>query len=75
MREIFIGVSVVALILLVLYFVHAQTLLAREVSLHEARRGLASGKFRSIVDVRKASEYQAGHYKSAVSFPLETINE
>lgn len=75
MKEIIIGIFVVAIILLILYFVHAQTLLAHEVSLHKARKGLASGKFRSIVDVRKASEYQAGHYKGAVSFPLETINE
>ena len=40
----------------------------------EARKKLRSGEIRSVVDVRKASSYQAGHYKDAVSFPLDTIN-
>jgi len=75
MLEIVIGVSVVLVILIVLYFVHNESLLAKEVSLKDARKGLAAGKFRSVVDVRSPTEYQGGHYPDAVSFPLNTINQ
>jgi rhodanese-related sulfurtransferase len=47
---------------------------AQEVSVEAARKGLKEGKFRSVVDVRSPSEYQAGHYRDAISFPLNTIN-
>lgn len=43
-------------------------------SLEAARKGLKEGTFRSVVDVRSTSEYQAGHYRDAISFPLNTIN-
>ena len=74
MKEVIIGTLVVSVILIILYYVHAESLLAKEVSLKLARKGLVSGKFRSVVDVRSPTEYQSGHYKDAISFPLHTIN-
>lgn len=44
-------------------------------TIDEAKKALESGKIRSIVDVRSASEFQAGHYPGAISFPLDIINE
>ena len=74
MKEVLIGLLVVVVILGILYYLHTESLEIKEVSLQDARKGLQEGKFRSVIDVRTTSEYQAGHYEGAVSFPLHTIN-
>jgi rhodanese-related sulfurtransferase len=70
-----VGILIVAAALLVYYFFFMpgdpQVIL---LSAEDARKKLQSGEIRSVVDVRKAESYQAGHYKDAVSFPLKTIN-
>jgi len=74
MKEVIIGIGILIIILIVLYYLHMETTDVTEVSLASARKGLLEGKFRSVVDVRSTSEFRAGHYEGAVSFPLHTIN-
>jgi hypothetical protein len=57
MKEVIIGLGVVVVILIVLYYLHSETLEIKEVSLKDARKGLKDGKFRSVVDVRSTSEF------------------
>lgn len=74
MNEVIGSIIVITIVLIGIYFIHQETITVKELSLHQARSFLRTGKIRSVVDVRSPSEFQAGHYKDAISFPLHTIN-
>lgn len=45
------------------------------VSSAEAKKLIASGDVKKVVDVRTKFEYKAGHYPGAVHIPVGTINK
>lgn len=74
MKEVIVGLVVIAIIGAILYFTYRDSQVATHMTAKEARDALESGKIRSVVDVRDATEFQAGHYPDAVHFELKTIN-
>ena len=74
MKEVIIGLVVIAIIGAILYFTYSDSQIATHMTEKEAREALESGKIRSVVDVRDATEFQAGHFPDAVHFELKTIN-
>jgi len=74
MKEVIVGLVVIAIIGAILYFTYRDSQVAKHMTVEEARDALESGKIRSVVDVRDAAEFQAGHYPDAVHFELKTIN-
>jgi rhodanese-related sulfurtransferase len=59
------------LVLLNLYTYTGEALISSE----EAKKRIASGKIKVVVDVRTSVEWNAGHYPGAVHIPGGNINE
>lgn len=57
--------------ILTLYTYTGSTLISSE----DAKRYIASGKIKKVVDVRSRFEWNAGHYNKAVHIPAHKINE
>lgn len=45
------------------------------VSPDEAKKLIASGKVKTVLDVRTSAEYKSGHYPGAIHIPVNKINE
>jgi len=45
------------------------------VSPDEAKKLIASGKVKAVLDVRTKFEYDSGHYPGAIHIPVDKINE
>lgn len=59
------------LVLLTLYTYTGEALISSD----EAKKLIASGKIKKVVDVRTKMEWNAGHYNNAVHIPGGSINE
>lgn len=59
------------LVFLTLYTYTGEALISSE----EAKKHIASGKIKKVVDVRTTMEWNAGHYPRAVHIPIGSIDE
>lgn len=63
-------IIVSGLVLLTLYTYTGEALISSE----EAKKLIASGKIKKVVDVRTSMEWNAGHYPKAIHIPTGNIS-
>ena len=76
MRITKLGFVIIAITSLVIAMVTYYTFFSPLwISAEEAKKGIAEGKFQTILDVRTDTEYNLGHYPEAVHIPTQTFSE
>jgi phage shock protein E len=76
MRISTVGFVIIAITSLVIAMVTYYTFYSPLwISAQEAKKGIADGTFRTILDVRTDTEYNLGHYPEAIHIPTQKLQE